>query len=131
MLICIFAASNPGTVTAELEAGKAGIDEEQVADSAPMVRALIVQRLEQVWRACEPHINPSPEVLESGFRRDPRYIEAGLRVLDRLALIYLRLPRSGPQNLGEGPEELQEAQDKAMLALDRLESKQDEAESVQ
>lgn len=110
-------------VTGELEPGKAGIDEEQVATSAPMVRALIVQRLEQVWRACDPHINPTQEQLEAGFRRDPRYIEAGLRVLDRLALIYLRLPRAGPQNLGEGPEELEEARTKAMLALDRLDSK--------
>ena len=119
MLICIFATSTLTPVTGELEPGKAGID-----DSAPMVRALIVQRLEQVWRACDPHINPTQDQLEAGFRRDPRYIEAGLRVLDRLALIYLRLPRTGPQNLGEGPEELQAAQDKAMLALDRLESKQ-------
>lgn len=110
-------------MTGELEPGKAGIDEEQVATSAPMVRALIVQRLEQVWRACDPHINPTQEQLEAGFRRDPRYIEAGLRVLDRLALIYLRLPRAGPQNLGEGPEELEEARTKAMLALDRLDSK--------
>lgn len=123
MLICIFAMPILAPVTGELEPGKAGIDEEQVATSAPMVRALIVQRLEQVWRACDPHINPSAEDLENGFRRDPRYIEAGLRVLDRLALIYLRLPRTGPQNLGEGPEELEDARTKAMLALDRLDSK--------
>lgn len=114
-------------MTGELEPGKAGIDDEQVADSAPMVRALIVQRLEQVWRACDPHINPTQDALEAGFRRDPRYIEAGLRVLDRLALIYLKLPRNNPQNLGEGQEELVAAQEKAMLALDRLESKQDGA----
>lgn len=68
--------------------GKAGIAEEQVAESAPMVRAIVVQRLEQVWRACEPHINPDEAALELGFRRDPRYIEAGIRVLDRLTAIY-------------------------------------------
>lgn len=68
--------------------GQAGINEEQVAEAAPQVRALVVQRLEQVWRACEPHINPREEDLEMGFRRDPRYIEAGIRVLDRLTAIY-------------------------------------------
>ena len=88
MLICIFATCTLSPVTEELEAGKAGIGEEQVADSAPLVRALVVQRLEQVWRACEPHINPDPTDLELGFRRDPRYIEAGIRVLDRLTAIY-------------------------------------------
>ncbi len=65
-----------------------GISEELAAESAPYIRALVVQRLEQVWRACEPHINPAPEDLEVGFRRDPRYIEAGIRVLDRLTAIY-------------------------------------------
>jgi hypothetical protein len=68
--------------------GEAGINEEHVADSGPYVRALVVQRLEQVWRACEPHINPDQEAVELGFRRDPRYIEAGIRVLDRLTAIY-------------------------------------------
>lgn len=68
--------------------GEAGINEEQVAESSGFVRALVVQRLEQVWRACEPHINPDEESLELGFRRDPRYIEAGIRVLDRLTAIY-------------------------------------------
>jgi hypothetical protein len=68
--------------------GEAGINEEQVADSAPFVRALVIQRLEQVWRACAPHINPDEAALELGFRRDPRYIEAGIRVLDRLTAIY-------------------------------------------
>lgn len=68
--------------------GQAGINEEQVAEAAPAVRALVVQRLEMVWRSCEPHINPSQEDLDDGFRRDPRYIEAGIRVLDRLTAIY-------------------------------------------
>jgi len=72
----------------EIVPGQAGINEEQVAESAPGVRALVVQRLEMVWRACAPHINPSQLDLEEGLRRDPRYIEAGIRVLDRLTAIY-------------------------------------------
>jgi hypothetical protein len=72
----------------ELVPGQAGIDEEHVAQAAPGVRALVVQRLEMVWRACEPHIKPSQLDVDEGFRRDPRYIEAGIRVLDRLTAIY-------------------------------------------
>lgn len=89
MLICIFATSTLGPMdeTGNVPAMR-GINEELVSESAPYIRALVVQRLEQVWRACEPHINPDPEDLEAGFRRDPRYIEAGIRVLDRLTAIY-------------------------------------------
>jgi hypothetical protein len=75
-------------MTGEIVPGEAGISEEHVAEAAPRVRALVVQRLEMVWRACEPHINPSQLDLDEGFRRDPRYIEAGIRVLDRLTSIY-------------------------------------------
>jgi hypothetical protein len=67
----------------------AGIGDEQVADSAPMVRALVVARLELMWRTCEPHIAGSVG------RPDPRFIEAGIRVVDRLMRIY-RLDAPGP-----------------------------------
>lgn len=58
-----------------------GIGEEQVTGSAPMVRALLVQRLEQIWSVCEPHVS-------GDVKPDPRFIEAGIRVLDRLAKLY-------------------------------------------
>lgn len=88
MLICIFDRGTLGPMTGELVAGSSGIGEEEVAASAPMVRALVVQRLEMIWRSCEPHINPSPEQLDLGIRQDPRYIEAGIRVVDRLTTLY-------------------------------------------
>ena len=59
-----------------------GIGEEQVASSQPMVRALVVQRLEMIWRSLEPHISG-----EAG-KPDPRFMEAGIRVVDRLARLY-------------------------------------------
>jgi hypothetical protein len=59
-----------------------GISEEHVSSSAPMVRALVVQRLEVMWRACEPYINS-----DLG-KPDPRYVEAGIRITDRLAKLY-------------------------------------------
>lgn len=70
------------TVTVELQREGAGISEEHVSSSAPMVRALVVQRLEVMWRACEPHINR-----ELG-KPDPRFVEAGIRITDRLAKLY-------------------------------------------
>jgi hypothetical protein len=74
----------------QLEAAEGyGIGEEQVTGSAPMVRALLVQRLEQIWSTCAPHVNGE-------LKPDPRFIEAGIRVLDRLARLYrLDAPLTG------------------------------------
>lgn len=80
MLICIFDVRTLGGVDM-LPAG-AGIGEEQVSGSAPLVRALVVERLELMWRACEPHINT-----EMG-KPDPRFIESGIRIVDRLSKLY-------------------------------------------
>jgi len=70
--------------------GTHGIGDEQVAESAPMVRALVVSRLEMIWRACEPHILPPPPETEFDMPRkpDPRFVEAGIRVNDRLIALY-------------------------------------------
>lgn len=59
-----------------------GIGDEELSRSAPLVRALVVQRLELMWRTCEPFINA-----EAG-KPDPRFIEAGIRVTDRLTRLY-------------------------------------------
>src|SRR5574338_191039 len=69
-----------------------GIGEEQLADAAPLVRSLVVQRLETIWRTCQPHIDGS------AGKPDPRFVEAGIRVLDRLMRLY-RLDH--PQPAGE------------------------------
>lgn len=63
-----------------------GISEEEVGRQAAIVRGLVVQRLEQIWRTVAPHVDGT--VLEDGFRPDPRFIEAGIRVLDRLSKLY-------------------------------------------
>ena len=68
-----------------------GISEEELAESAPLARALVLQRLEMIWRSCQPHIDG-----EAG-RPDPRYVEAGIRVLDRLMRLYrLDAPQAAP-----------------------------------
>lgn len=86
-----------------------GIGEEEIAASSPMVRALLVQRLEQVWATCAPHVTGE-------VKPDPRFIEAGIRVLDRLERLY-RLSAPVPAlNLpsGAGTDELR------ALAIDQL-----------
>ena len=81
---------HPETMTDLELADSSGIGEEQIAVSAPMVRALLVQRLEQVWATCEPHVT-------GVVKPDPRFIEAGIRVLDRLERLYrLTAPITAP-----------------------------------
>ena len=99
----------------------AGIGEEEVATSAPFVRALVVQRLEQVWAAVEPHILVSREDRELGHRPDPRFVEAGIRVLDRLGNIY-GLSKPARANEGSdlvGVEELRAAAEEQIRQLER------------
>lgn len=92
----------------QLVPGEAGIGEEQVSQSAPLVRALAVQRLELIWRAVEPYINLSQDDRDMGRRPDPRFVEAGIRVVDRLVGIYgLLKPQQGsPDAITESREEL-------------------------
>ena len=67
----------------------AGIGDEQLTDSQPQVRALLVQRYEMIWRACQPRIDPPVD--EYGnllYPVDPRFVEAGMRCARDLALLY-------------------------------------------
>ena len=68
-------------MTMELDRSR-GIRDEEIHDSAPLVRALMVERLEMIWSVCEPQITGALS------KPDPRFIEAGIRVLDRLARLY-------------------------------------------
>lgn len=77
----------------ELDLSGKGIGDEQVSDSAPLVRALVIQRLEMIWSTVEPHVTG-----QAG-RPDPRFIEAGIRVLDRLSRLYrLDQPQPNPES---------------------------------
>jgi hypothetical protein len=89
MLICIFAQGTLGPVT-ELDLSGKGIRDEDIHESAPLVRALVLQRLEQLWRTLDPYVSG-----DAG-KPDPRFLESGIRVLDRLVKLY-RLDRPVPQ----------------------------------
>ena len=80
-----------------------GIGDEQIHESAPLVRALLVERLEQIWSTCEPHVTG-----EVG-KPDPRFVEAGIRVLDRLAKLY-RLEQPVPGSVDEHPSMLESSE---------------------
>ncbi len=60
----------------------ARLTEEDVARSAPGVRALVLSRLQALWGAVEPHIT-DPDV-----KPDPRFVEAGIRINDRLVKLF-------------------------------------------
>ena len=94
MSICMFA------VAMNLPIGS-GISEEQLGESAPLVRALAVQRYEMIWRACQPHIDIPAEHVDQGRKPDPRFVEAGIRVTDRLVALYQLLK---PQHQMAEPE---------------------------
>ena len=69
-----------------------GIGDEQLVSNAPLVRALVVERLEMLWRTCQPFIDGS------AGRPDPRFVESGIRVLDRLMRLYrLDTPAQGAE----------------------------------
>ena len=73
-----------------------GVRDEDVAESAPLVRALVVQRLEQMWSTVEPYLDGSTG------KPDPRFLEAGIRINDRLIRLY-RLDAPVPhQDAGDG-----------------------------
>lgn len=77
-----------GAITATLttDPSPPGITDEDLHRQASFVRGLLVQRLEQIWTTVAPHVDGT--VAEEGLKPDPRFIEAGIRVLDRLAKLY-------------------------------------------
>lgn len=67
------------------------IGEEQLQESQPRVRALLVHRYEKVWTEIDNHIKTAQQI---GRPPDPRMLEIGLRVLKDEAVLYRlgRLP---------------------------------------
>jgi hypothetical protein len=56
--------------------------EDDILEAGPRVRAQTLLRLELIWEACQPHITGD------GGKPDPRFIEAGIRCLDREIKLY-------------------------------------------
>lgn len=102
--------------TGEVDTQGLMIRDEDVAASQGAVRALVAARLEQIWAACQPHITG-----EAG-KPDPRFIEAGIRVTDRLSKLY-RLDTPQQQGGEDDAEQKVDARILAMNAVAALEAR--------
>lgn len=95
------------------------IGDQELQDSQPAVRALVVHRLEQIWSVIEPHVDGSRA--EEGWQPDVRFVEAGIRCLDRLARLY-RLQDPGRSDDGVSEATL-DAREVALRALAEVEAR--------
>ena len=87
------------------------IGEDQLLESQPRVRALLVHRYEEVWTEVSNHIKVARQVSRPP---DPRMLEIGLRVLKDEAVLY-RLGRTLPAS--EADEELQVSVDERLALV--------------
>lgn len=103
------------------------ITDEDLASSKAAVRALVVARLEQLWRPINDHLK---EVRD--FPPDPRLLEIGLRITKDLSLMYhlQRAPAAAAEE--EEADEIGGGVDRRALVeqtLAELEAKRKAAES--
>lgn len=103
------------------------IGEEQLVESQPRVRALLVQRYEEIWNRVAVRIHDDQEQQRP---IDPRILEIGLRVLKDEAVLY-RLGRSMPAPEDEEDPTITAIDRAAMVAeqLSVLEAKQQAADA--
>lgn len=64
------------------------IGEEELQDAGSVIRGEVAQRLERIWAACSPHLEAVRLDDGSWTKPDPRFLEAGIRVLDRMMRLY-------------------------------------------
>ena len=70
------------------------LDEEILADTAPTVRAEVLRRLETLWKALGPWVDPKEDADGILTRPDPRLVTAALTCLRALERLYrLDAPR--------------------------------------
>lgn len=96
-----------------------GITDEHIRRSGPAVRKLLLDRLEMIWRTVEPHVDGSRQ--EDGWQPDVRFVEAGIRCLDRLAKLY-RLDQPVPADPSAGDASVDQ-RELARRGLDELEGR--------
>lgn len=77
------------------------ITDEQINQDAPRMRALLAQRYEMIWQTCASHVDGTRGA--DGLPSDPRFIEAGIRVLRDLGRLYkLDRPQQGDLPMATG-----------------------------
>jgi hypothetical protein len=96
------------------------VDEEQLYQAQPMVRALVIERYEALYRLVEVHVRRAEE---DDRPPDPRWAEIGVRVLKEITHLY-RL--STPPRVDDAEDDLLHGVDPAavvLLQLEELEAK--------
>ena len=102
-------------MTHELSAGPLEVSEEQLVEAQPRVRALQIQRYEEIWDRIQERIGEDKD----GTRPiDPRFLELGIRVLKEEAGLY-RLGRVAAAAEEEADDQLTGV-DRRDLIEDRL-----------
>jgi len=95
-------------MTYELGPAPREINEEQLLEDGPRVRALAIQRLELVWSVTESRIRAD---LDGTRPVDPRFLEIGLRAIKDETLLY---------RLSKTPPPVEEEEDPSLQAIDRV-----------
>ena len=83
------------------------LDEEKLAETAPVVRAEILHRLETLWKALQPWIDGREDTDGIVARPDPRLVASALTCLKQLSnLTRLDQPRPGSDETKPVPAEI-------------------------
>lgn len=98
------------------------ITDEDLESAKPAVRALLVSRLERMWRPIEQHLDQS-DAVEGAIPPDPRLLEIGLRIVRDEAVLYqMTKPRLAVEQ--EEAPELGAGVDRRALVLAQLEERE-------
>jgi hypothetical protein len=95
----------------DIEPSDRSISDEQIVESRPRVRFLMLQRMEAIWQQVEDHLDP-----EKGS--DPRWAEIGVRLLDRYGKLY---GLDKPKPVSDDEDDLSTGVDRQAVVLLQLE----------
>lgn len=98
------------------------LDDEELSTKAPFIRAQVAMRYEQLWHAALPGIMNTQS--DPDWRPDPRYVEAGIRILRNMAHLY-RLDEPAAREREEVAGTRTPVIDMVESALTALEARQD------
>jgi hypothetical protein len=106
-------------MTFELTSGPLEVTEEQLQEAQPRVRALQIQRYEEIWDRIKERIDEDKD----GSRPiDPRFLELGIRVLKEEAGLY---------RLGRQAAAVEEEEDPDTLGIDRRNLVEDRLKEIE
>jgi hypothetical protein len=75
-------------VTKEIEGGPFEISEDDIAANQGRVRALLIQRYEQLYGRVKVRVDEDERQAEGSRPMDPRFLELGVRILKEISGLY-------------------------------------------